>query len=184
MINTDCDAIDLIAYLEGETDDETRRHLEACAACRERLARYQRLTQAMIQSRRVASISCPQRERTVAAAAGESETDRLHLDHCPACRELTADIAHVLADIDKKAPVSTASLPDGVLRMVAQRKATWQAERFKKVLDFQGVKNGRKQDRMTQAFFDSADDALPKAAFPDDLAGDRHSDDEEPEPSD
>lgn len=184
MTNTDCDAIDLIAYLEDEPDDETRRHLEACAPCRERLARYQRLTQAMIQSRRIASISCPQRERTVAAAAGESETDRFHLDHCPACRELTANIAHIVADIDNKAPVLAASLPESVLRMVAQRKAIWQAERFRKVLDFQGVKNRRKQDRMTQAFFDEADDALPKAAFPDDLAGDKHSDDEEPEPSD
>ena len=182
MTIIDCDTIDLIAYLEGEADENTRRHLDRCARCKERLARYRRLTQAMVQTRKQASRACTHRAKTIASAAGEIAVDRHHLDACPACRNLSITIGHVLTDIEDKTADSTASLPDGVLQLVAQRKAAWQAEQFKKVLDFKGIKDRKKKDQMTQAFFESADDALPKAAFPDDLAGNGQpeNDDEEP----
>jgi predicted anti-sigma-YlaC factor YlaD len=157
MTTKDCDTIDLIACLEVEiTDRQTRRHLESCSLCRQRLDQYRRLTRAMVQSRSQDEASCPQRERTVAAAAGASNPDSQHLDRCPACRELADDIAHALAGIDKKTAGSAAPLPDAVLNRVADRKAKWQAERFKNVLDIQGVKDRKKQDEMTRAFFSSA----------------------------
>lgn len=184
MRTTQCDDIDLMAFLEGEqSDPEISRHLESCQSCRRRLSQYEQLTRAMVQSRLGTAAACPHRYETLAAAVAETQHDALHLDTCPECRELAADIAHSLEDIEMKTAASTEALPEDILKRAGDRKAKWQAEHFQKVLNFQDVKDRHRQDEMTRTFFDSADDALPKAAFPDDLAGTRKLD-EEDEPSD
>jgi predicted anti-sigma-YlaC factor YlaD len=185
MRTTECDDIDLIAYLEGEQPDpEISRHLESCHPCRRRLSQYQRLTRAMVQSRLGTAAACPHRDETLAAAVAETQQDAHHLATCRECRELAADVAHSLADIEMKAAASTDALPQDLLKRVGERKARWQAEQFRRVLDFQDVKDRKRQDEMTRTFFDSANDALPKAAFPDDLAGTRKPGEEDDEPSD
>jgi hypothetical protein len=121
----------------------------------------------------------------------DSEIER-HLKSCDHCRSRLAhyqlltdalvalkEIASVIEDTENNTIVSDEPLPEKILKRVTVRKSNWQANQLNKVLRFQNVKDRKKQDEMTRRFFDSADDALPKAAFPDDLPGGHKSEEDE-----
>ena len=84
-----CDAIDFIAYLEGDDPDgSAERHISRCSHCRQELETYRKLIRGMIISHDRREGPCHRRQKVVAAALGEAEMDSEHLASCPSCKKI------------------------------------------------------------------------------------------------
>ncbi len=173
-----CDTTDLVGYLEGEDPGgKTADHLRSCPRCRDELRVLERLVEGLIATRRSARGGCPRESATVSAAAEEEDTE--HLAACPACRHLFDTIRGALEDADTDHDASQAPLPQAVRERVRARRREYARNRLRKVLDLQGIKDRKTQDKRIQEILDQDLSDLPLAAYPDDLAGEDEEDDPE-----
>lgn len=169
---TSCDLIDLIAYIEGEDPGgKIEKHLKGCSNCREELAAFNKLLSGLVAAHQTKTLFCPQKKNTIESALGEIQPDQQHLDGCPECNDLFQTITDAFHDIENKAATSQNPLPELISEQVAVRKKKWITARLRNVLDFQGIKDKKEQEAHIKKLLQETPDSLPKAAFPDDLAG-------------
>jgi hypothetical protein len=92
----------LLAYLEGESDDETQAHIQACAGCSQRAQDLARLQVDM--TARLYRYDCPPAsdlgEFHLNLLSGEqSAAIQQHLHSCPHCRREVAALQTFLAEL-------------------------------------------------------------------------------------
>lgn len=169
---TTCHSIDYIAVIDGcDSDGSMAAHISACVHCQKELAAYRKLITALVTTRQARGAGCLSQDTIVRAALGESEGDTGHLADCGPCRKLYDDIRSAVAGVDE-AVTEGVALPPALAALAEKRKKKYQAARLRKVIDLQGIRDRNAQDETIAGMLSSeADDALPLAAFPDDLSG-------------
>lgn len=93
---------DLLAYIDGEADDQVITHLEGCPHCRERARRLARLQDRL--TARLYRFDCPSSGELGEYHLGTLPSDRAaavarHLDGCPRCAGEVAQLRGFLADL-------------------------------------------------------------------------------------
>jgi hypothetical protein len=106
---------------EEPLSSEVREHLEQCAICQQRLARYKQLHASLVS--RLYRSQCPSSTQLSLYCAGLLAADEqmeiaAHLLLCPLCADEAADTRHFLAIVEPL-PAPTISLRDTARRIVA-----------------------------------------------------------------
>lgn len=168
-----CDTIDMIGYLEGiDSNAHIQKHIDSCPHCRKEKEKYMKLLQGVMAVRQSEFGECPDSIIIAAAAIDGGDTLPDHIRECARCRKIYETAAGNLSEIDREAAKMNEPLPPKLRELVAARKKKWLENRAGKVIALHGSESGKGRSAAIQNLLDQDLSGLPKAATPDDLAGD------------
>ena len=117
----------LLAYIDGEAEDEVIAHLEGCPHCRERTRRLAQLQDCL--TAQLYRFDCPSPEALGEYHLGALPSDRAaaiahHLDGCPHCAHEVVQLGDFLADLAPDLEISPLEQATGRARVLIARLAS------------------------------------------------------------